>query len=80
MWESDHKEAWALKNWCFWTVVLEKTVVSPLDIKEVKPVNPKGDQSWIFIGRTDAKADAPVLWLSDTKGHLIGNDPDAEKD
>ena len=62
MWELDHKESWAPKNWCFWTVVLEKTLESPLDCKEIKPVNPKGNQSWIFIGRTDAEAKAPILW------------------
>ena len=62
MWELDYKESWALKNWCFWTVVLEKTLESPLDSKEIKPVNPKGNQSWIFIGRTDAEAEAPILW------------------
>ena len=63
MWELDHKENWALKNWCFWTVVLEKTLESPLDCKEIKPVHPKGNQSWMFIGRTDAEAEAPILWL-----------------
>ena len=62
MWQLDHKESWVPKNWCFWTVVLEKTLESPLDCKEIKPVNPKGNQSWIFIGRTDAEADAPILW------------------
>ena len=62
MWELDHKESWVPKNWCFWTVVLEKTLESPLDCKEIKPVNPKGNQSWIFIGRTDAEAKAPILW------------------
>ena len=62
VWELDHKESWALKNWCFWTVVLEKTLESPLDSKEIKPINPKGNQSWIFIGRTDAEAEAPILW------------------
>ena len=67
MWELDHKESWALKNWCFWTVVLEKTLESPLDCKEIQPVNPKGNQSWIFIGRTDAEAEAPVLWPPDEK-------------
>ena len=64
MWELGHKEGWALKNWCFWTVVLEKTLESPLDCKEIKPVNPKGNQSWTFIGRTDAEAEAPILWHS----------------
>ena len=64
MWELDHKESWALKNWCFWTVVLEKTLESPLDCKEIKPVNPKGNQHWIFIGGSDAEAEAPILWPS----------------
>ena len=77
-WELDHKEAWALKNWCFLTVVLEKTLESPLDCKENKPVNPKGNQPWIFIGRTDAKA--PILGPPDVKGWLIGKDTDAGKD
>ena len=67
MWELDHKEGWALKNWCFQSVVLEKTLESPLDSKEIKPVNPKGNQSWIFIGRTDAEAEAPTLWPPDAK-------------
>ena len=80
MWELDHKESWALKNWCFWTVVLEKTLESPLDCKEIKPVNPKGNQSWILIGRTDAEAETPVLWPPDAKDWLIGKDPDAGKD
>ena len=71
---------WAPKNWCFWTVVLEKTLESPLDCKEIKPVNSKGDQSWIFIGRTDAEAEAPILWLPDVKSQLIRKDPDAGKD
>ena len=66
MWELDCKESWALKNWCFWTVVLEKTLESPLNCKEIKPVNPKGNQSWIFIGRTDAEAKVPILWLPDS--------------
>ena len=70
----------ALKNWCFWTVVLEKTLKSPLDCMEIKPVNPKGNQSWIFIGRTDAEAKAPVLWPPHVKNWLIGKDPDAGKD
>ena len=65
MWELDHKERWVPKNWCFWAVVLEKTLESPLHFREIKPVNPKGDQSWIFIGRTDAKAEAPILWPPD---------------
>ena len=80
MWELDHKESWALKNWCFWTVVLEKTHESPLDCTEIKPVDPKGNQSWIFIGRTDAEAEAPILWLSDEKSWLIRKDPDTGKD
>ena len=80
MWELDHKEGWVLKNWCFWTVVLEKILESPLDYNEIKPVNPKGNQFWIFIGRTDAEAKAPVLWLRDSKSWLISKDPDAEKD
>ena len=79
MWELDYKESWA-KNWCFWTVVLEKTLESPLDCREIKPVHPKGDQSWIFIGRTDANAETPVLWLPDVKSWLIRKDPDAGKD
>ena len=80
MWELDHKESWALKNWCFWTVVLEKTLESPLGCKEIKPINPKGNQSWIFIGRTDAEAEALILWPPDGKNWLIGKDPDAGKD
>ena len=80
MWELDHKESWGLKNWCFWTVVLEKTLESPLDCKEIQPVNPKGNQSWIFIGRTDAEAEAPILWPPDAKNWLTGKDPDAGKD
>ena len=76
----DHKEGWAPKNWCFWTVVLEKTLENPLDCEEIKPVNPKGNQHWIlFIGRTDAKTEAPVLWPPDAKSPLIGKDPDAGK-
>ena len=74
MWELDHKEGWALKKWCLWTVVLEKTLQSPLDNKEIKPVNPKGNQPWIFIGKTDAEAEAPVLWPPDAKSWLIGED------
>ena len=77
MWEVNHKESWALKNWYFWTVVLEKTLESPLDCREIKPVSLKGNQSWIFIGRTDAKA--PILWPPDGKNWLIGKDPDAGK-
>ena len=80
MWESDYKESWALKNWCFWTVGLEKILASALDCKEIKPVHPKGNQSWIFIGRTDTEAEAPILWPLDVKNGLIGKDPDAEKD
>ena len=80
MWELDHKEAWALKNWCFWTVVLEKTPESPLDSKEIKPVNPKGNQPWRFIGRTVAETEAPILWPPDVKNQLMGKDSDAGKD
>ena len=80
MWEVDYKESWALKNWCFWTVVLEKTLESPLDCKEIQPVNPKGDESWIFIERIDAKVEAPILWSPVVKSQLIGKDPDAGKD
>ena len=80
MWELDYKESWALKNWCFWTVVLEKTLESALDCKEIQPVHPKGDQSWVFIGRTDAEAETPILWPPDGKSWLIGKDPDAGKD
>ena len=78
MWELDPEEGWAPKNWCFWTVVLEKTLESPLDCKEVKSVNPKENQSWIVIGGTDAEAEAPLLWPPDVKGP-IGMDPDAGK-
>ena len=77
MWELDYKESWALKNWCFWTVVLEKTLKSPLDNKEIQPVNPKGNQSWIFTGRTDAEAETPILWPPDVKNRLIWKDPDS---
>ena len=80
MWELDYEESWMLKNWCFWIVVFEKTVDSPLDCKEIQPVHPKGDQSWVFIGRTDAEAETPILWPPDGKSWLIGKDPDAEKD
>ena len=80
MWELNHKESWEPKNWCFWTVVLEKTPESPLDCKEIKPVNSKGNQSWIFVGRTDAEAETPILWPPDVKNRLIGKDPDAGKD
>ena len=80
MWELDYKESWALKNWCFWTVVLEKTLESPLDCKEIKSVNSKGNQSWIFIGSTAVEAKIPILWPPDAKNWLIGKDPDPEKD
>ena len=79
-WEHlDHKENWAPKNWWFWTVVLEKTLESPLDCKEIQPVHPKGNQSWIFIERTDDEAEAPILWPPDVKNWLIWKDPDAGK-
>ena len=74
-----YKESWAPKNWCFWTVVLEKTLESPLDCKEIQLVHPKGNQSWIFIWRTDAEAETPILWPPDVKNRLIGKDPDAGK-
>ena len=80
MWELDYKESWAPKNWRFWTLVLEKTLESPLDCKEIQPVHPKGNQSWIFIGRSDAEAEAPILWPPDEKNWLIWKDPDAGKD
>ena len=80
MWELDHKESWVPKNWCFWTMVLEKTLESPLDYKEIQPVYPKGNQSWIFIGRTDADDEAPILWPSNVKNWLVRKDPDAGKD
>ena len=80
MWELDYKESWVLKNWCLWTAVLEKTLESPLDYKEIKPVHPKGDQSWISIGRIDAEADTPILWPPDAKNWLLGKDPGARKD
>ena len=80
MWELDYKESWALKHWCFWSVVLEKTLESPLDWKGIKPASPKGNQSWIFIGRTDAEAETPILWPCDAKNWLLGKDPDAGKD
>ena len=81
MWELDHKESWASKNWCFWTVVLEKTLDSPLDSKEsIQPINPKGNQSWIFIGRTDTEAETPIFWPPDVKNWVIGKEPDAERD
>ena len=77
MWELDYKESWVLKNWCFWTVVLEKTLESPLDCKEIQPVHPKENQSWIFFGRTDAEAETSILWPPDAKNWLTGKDPDA---
>ena len=80
MWELDYKESWVLKNWCFWTVVLEKTIESPLDYKEIQPVSPKGNQSWVFIGRTNAEAEMPILWPPDVKNWLVWKDPDAGKD
>jgi len=80
MWELDNKEGWAPKNWCFWTVVLEKTLESPLDSKEIKPVNPKGNQPWIFTARTVAEVEAKILWPPDAKSWLIGKDPDDWKD
>ena len=79
MWELDYKESWAPKNWYFWAVVLEKTLESPLDCKEIQPVHPKGNQSWIFIGRTDAEAETPILWSPDAKNWLFGKDPDVGK-
>ena len=80
MWELGCEESWALKNWCFWTVVLEKTLESPLDCKEIQPVHPKGDQSWVFIGRADAEAETLILWPPDAKNWFIWKDPDAGKD
>ena len=80
MWEVDYKESWVLKNWCFWTVVLEKTLESPLDYKDIQPVHSKGDQPWVFIGRTDAEAETPILWPPDVKSWLIWKDPDAGND
>ena len=80
MWELDYKESWAPKNWCFWSVVLEKTLESPLDCKEIQPVHPKGDQSWVFIGRTDVEAETPIVWSPYVKSWLIGKDPDDGKD
>ena len=76
-WKLDCEEGWAPKNWCFWTAVLEKTFESPLDSKEIQPIHPKGDQSWVFIGRTDVEAETPILWPPDVKSWLIGKDPDA---
>ena len=79
MWALDYKESWLLKNWCFWTVVLEKTFESVLDFKEIQPVNPKGNQSWIFIGRTNFEAETPIVWPRDAKNWPIGKDPNAGK-
>ena len=80
MWELDYKDSWVPKNWCFWTVVLKKTLESPLNCKNIQPVHPKGNQSWIFFGRTDAEAETPILWPPDVKSCLICKDPDAGKD
>ena len=80
MWELDYKESWELKNWCFWTVVLGKTLESSLGCKEIQPVHPKGYQSWVFIGRTDVETETPILWPPDAKNWLIGKDPDSGKD
>ena len=80
MWELDYKESWVLKHWCFWTVVLEKTLESPLNCKEIQPVHPKGNQSWIFTGRTDVESETLILWPPDVKNWLIWKDPDAGKD
>ena len=80
MWELDYKESWALKNWCFWTMVLEKSLESPLDCKEIQPVHPKGDQFWVFTGRMDVEAETPILWSPDVKNWLIWKDPVAGKD
>ena len=80
MWELDYKESWAPKNWCFWTVVLEKTLKSPLDCKEIQPIHPKGDQPWVFIGRTDVEAETQILWPPNVKSWSIGKDPDVGKD
>ena len=80
MWELDYRESWAQKNWCFWTVVLEETLESPLDCKEIQPVHPKGNQSWIFIGRADVEAETRIFWLSDVKSWLIWKDVDVGKD
>ena len=80
MWELDYKESWVQKNWCFWTVVLEKTLESPLDCKEIQPVHPKGNQSWIFIVRTDTEAETPILWPPDAKSWLIWKDPNGGRD
>ena len=80
MWEVDYKESWVSKNWCFWTVMLEKILESLLDCNEIQPLHPKGNQSWIFIGRTDTEAETPIFWSLDMKNQLIGKDPDAGKD
>ena len=80
MWELDCEESWAPKNWCFWTVLLEKTLENALDCKEIQPVHPRGDQFWVFIGRTDVEAEIPILWPPDTKNWPTGKDPDAGKD
>ena len=80
MWELDYKESWMPKNWCFWTVMLEKTLENPLDCKDINPVHPKGDQSWVFIGRTDVEAETPVLWPPHVKSWLTGKNPDAGRD
>ena len=80
IWELDYKESWAPKNWCFWTVVLEKTVESPLDCREIQPVHPKGDQSWVFIGSTDVEAETPILWPPDAESWLIGKDSGAGRE
>ena len=80
MWQLDCKEGWELKNWCFWTVVLEKTLESPLDCKEIQPVHSKGDHPWVFLGRNDAEAETPVLWPPHVKSWLIGKDSDAGRD
>ena len=80
MWELEHKESWVPKNWCFWIVVLEETLESPLDCKEIQPVYPKGNQSWVFIGSTDFVTETPMLWPPDVKSWLIGKDPDSGKD
>ena len=80
IWELNHTEGWVLKNWCFWTVVLEKTLKSPLECKEIQPVNPNGHQPWIFIGRTDAEAEASILWPPDMKSQLTGKGPDTGND
>ena len=80
MWELNHKEGWVPKNWCFWTVAMEKTLESPLHSKEIKSVHPKGNQPWIFFGSTDAEAEAPILWPPDAKSQLIRKDPDAGRD